>query len=687
MDINDLKIFIEKFRDDSHNLLNDLEEKLLELEKNTGNQELIEAVFRAMHTLKGVGAMYGFNTISEYTHLLEGIYDKIREGMLDLSKDIFNVTLTSVDHIRNLLTEQELKNPVVIAQHKNLVSTIEQILAEKNQQLSKFSVSGEKVRKKKKSDLNSWYIQFVCSEELIYRCINIIFIFQDLAKLGTYKMSKLSAPVMTEDGNYEETWGIILSTESGYDEIEEVFIFITEFVKIIKAADQDLLDADILNQLNCEEVPEKQSIYDIAQKLGESIEEGGTIKQESPSDNQTDKTPAKQLNNISRISVRSDKLDKLMFLVSELFTTKSELQIASNKGDLNHVKTAVEKIEKLAGQFRNNALSIRLVPLKELTLKFKRLIRDLSQQLNKKIEFDIQGDDTELDKNLVDNLADSFMHLIRNCIDHGIESPEIRLKKGKPEFGAIRFSAFQSGNFIFIQISDDGNGIDVDYIKSKAIEKGFIQANTQLSERELLDLIFLPGFSTAESLTQISGRGVGMDVVKRSITDLRGSVEVETEKGQGTSFTIKLQQTISIMDTLLIKVENTFFTIILEEVEICGLEKHEVLFSKNNSHWQLENELIPFVYLREAFKLKGTPPSSEKIVVVRKQSKRYAIVADDIIGQYQAVLKPIGQIFKNQEYISGASVMGDGNIALMLDTNKLSSYKENKVIANHAAQI
>lgn len=675
MDINDLKIFIEKFKDDSNTLLNDLEEKLLELEKRPQDTDLIEAVFRAMHTLKGVGAMYGFNAISEYTHLLEGIYDKIREGMLELSKDIFNVTLTSLDHIRNLLNDQELTSAPVIAQHKILISAIEQIMAEKNQHLAKFSAIAGKTQKKKKTAINSWYIQFCCSEELIYRCINIVYLFQDLAKLGTYKMSKLSAPVMADNGNYEETWGIILSTGASADDIEEIFMFITDFVKIIKAADRNLLDPNILEELS-NTVAEKDSILEIAEKLANNAEEKMKPQLKLQEQNEI---PQKQLNHISRISVRSDKLDKLMFLVSELFTTKSELQIASNKGEMAQVRTVVEKIEKLAGQFRNNALSIRLVPLKELTLKFKRLIRDLSQQLDKKIDFDIQGDDTELDKNLVDNLADPFMHIIRNCIDHGIENPEQRLKKGKTESGTIRFSAFQSGNYIFIQISDDGNGIDIDYIRHKAIEKGFIQANTQLSEQELLELIFLPGFSTAESLTQISGRGVGMDVVKRSITELRGSVEIETEKGKGTSFTIKLQQTISIMDTLLIKAQNTYFTIILEEVEVCALENHQALFSRNNSHWQLGNELIPFVYLREAFKLKGAPPSSEKVVVVRKQNKRFAIVADDIIGQYQAVLKPVGQIFKNQEFISGASVMGDGRIALMLDTNKLSTYKESKV--------
>jgi two-component system, chemotaxis family, sensor kinase CheA len=268
------------------------------------------------------------------------------------------------------------------------------------------------------------------------------------------------------------------------------------------------------------------------------------------------------------------------------------------------------------------------------------------------------------------------LHIIRNCIDHGIENPEGRKANNKPENGTIRFVASQSGNYIYIQISDDGNGIDKDYIRTKAIEKGFIQPSAHLSDRELLELIFLPGFSTAESLTQVSGRGVGMDVVKRAITNLRGTVEIETEKGKGTTFTIKLQQTISIMDTLLIRAGKMHFAIILEEVEICELESHQTLFDRQNNHLQIGSDLLPFVSLRQAFSIEGEAPETERIVVIKRQNLRYAIVVDSIIGQFQAVIKPLGSVLKHKEYLSGASIMGDGNIAFMLDTQNLSkTYK------------
>lgn len=245
----------------------------------------------------------------------------------------------------------------------------------------------------------------------------------------------------------------------------------------------------------------------------------------------------------------------------------------------------------------------------------------------------------------------------------------------KSETGTISLEAYQSGNYIYIRISDDGKGIDSESVRLKAVEKGIIAPHVQLSEKEVLDLIFLPGFSTAQNLTQVSGRGVGMDVVKRSISDLRGTVEIETEKGKGTTFILKLQQTISIMDTLLVQAGNSFFTIILEEVEVCGLESHHKLTEHHNSHIKFSGELLPFVSLRQVFQLNGTPPETERIIVVSRQNSRYAIVADHIIGQYQAVIKPLDDVLKSKDFLSGASILGDGNIAFMLDTLKLSQYK------------
>lgn len=461
-------------------------------------------------------------------------------------------------------------------------------------------------------------------------------------------------------------WGIILNSSCSYAEIEEVFMFVADHVRIIRLNDEihTISEGRTL----------EGSINDLANEFGyEKNNEDLVVKVETG-----DKPAIQAAHKIPRISVGADKLDKLMYLVSELFTTRSELLMATRTSDLARIKIAVEKVDKLSAQFRKSALSIRLVPLRELSLKFKRLIRDLSKQLSKDIDFEVKGDDTELDKNLVDSLADPLMHLIRNCIDHGIETPDERKILGKTSAGVIRFNAYQSGNYIYIQVSDDGKGIDLNSIREKAIQKKMIIPGTNPSDKELLELIFMPGFSTAQSLTQVSGRGVGMDVVKRTISDLRGTIDLETENGKGTTFTLKLQQTISIMDTLLVQTGTTHFTIILEEVEICGLETHQKLTERQNSHVELSGELLPYISLREAFSIDCPQPETERFIVIRRQNSRFAIIADTIIGQYQAVIKPLDSVLKTKDYLSGASIMGDGNIAFMLDTSKLSKIVINK---------
>ena len=674
MEKYDFNKFVDKFIDDSHNLLNELEGHLLELEQNASNQEHIESVFRAMHTLKGIGSMFGFTAISEFTHHLETIYDRIREGLLVPDSAIFELTFASVDHIRNLLADQNIKDPALALRHSKLSKQIEGITASKP--LIDLSQTQQATVQKKSVDptrVITWYIQFFCTEELVKRAVNIIYIFQDLAKLGTYSVFKHSQEVNDILDNEKEVWGILLTTNVPLSDVEEVFMFVADNVMIVRSPEEPVAS---INQNNNEADPgQSLSIFELAKSIGAEIE-----KNEESLDKERTETNQRELLRPSlkspRISVGTDKLDKLMYLVSELFTTRSELVTATRNADMSRIKLAVEKIDKLSSQFRNNALSIRLVPLRELTLKFKRLIRDLSNQLGKNIDFEVLGDETELDKNLVDSLADPFMHIVRNCIDHGIENPEIRKAKNKPNNGVIRFVASQSGNYIYIQISDDGNGIDTEHIRKKAIEKGFIQPNAILTERELLELIFLPGFSTAESLTQVSGRGVGMDVVKRAITNLRGSIEIETEKDKGTTFTIKLQQTIAIMDTLLIRAGSMHFTILLEEVEICELENHQSLANKQNNHLTIAGDLIPFVSLRDAFAMKGEAPETVRIIVIKRQNTRFALIADSIIGQNQAVIKPLESILQHKDYLSGASIMGDGNIAFMLDTQKLMELTE-----------
>jgi two-component system chemotaxis sensor kinase CheA len=672
----DISKYTDKFIEDASDLLNDLEKNLLELENNIENKELTESVFRVMHTLKGTGSMYGFFKISEYTHVLESIFDSIRSDKIKLTGDIFDVTFRSIDHIRNLLNDKELENPENLINHQLLVGVVEQIIEKYDVELKKLQTPKEKKNASAEdTGTATWLILIHSDESFLFRGIKLLRLFDDLAKLGNIHFSKHEFSTVPETGEPGEFWEIILVSESSREQIEETLFLIADDCRINKLAKGNIFDQDYFH-IEAERYKKSPTIVEYFEAVGRGEEIDLDANENESSKQEIASAPIKEIAGKEsfagqHISVGVEKLDQLMYLVSEMVILKSELQNAGEKQDMELILTKIDKVEKLTKQLRNVALSIRLVQLRELTVKFKRMIRDLSKQLDKKIELVTQGEDVELDKNMIDLLADPLMHLIRNCIDHGVESPEERLRKGKSETGVIKISAFQSGNFVFLQISDDGAGIDKDKIRQKAVELKFINSDSELHDKELYELIFKPGFSTAEHLTQVSGRGVGMDVVKRRITDLRGEIDIETEIDLGTSFTIKLQQTLTIIDSMLIRTGDSYFTIPLDEVEVCTQEYYNTLANLHNTQIQFNDDLIPFVHLRRVFKIKGENPEKEKIIIIRKQNHRFAVIADSIIGSYQAVLKPMGKVFDNKKFIAGASVMGDGNLAVMLDTANL----------------
>jgi two-component system, chemotaxis family, sensor kinase CheA len=376
--------------------------------------------------------------------------------------------------------------------------------------------------------------------------------------------------------------------------------------------------------------------------------------------------------NLKRISVDSVKLDYLMYLVSELITLNSKLLQTTRDDYYESIRPQIEQMESLAKLFRANALEIRLVPLGDMVLKFQRLVRDLSKQLDKQIDFITQGTDTELDKNTIDLIAEPIIHIIRNCVDHGIEPPLERVKKGKPETGTITLSAHHVGNYIHISINDDGAGLDLDKIRNKAINKGIIKQSDNLSKTELCNLIFESGISTSENITDVSGRGVGMDVVKRKIAELRGEILIDTEKDKGTSFVLKIQQSIAIIDTLLFRVQKTYFILPLTDIEICiHTDKSLLIKNQNTGTIDYNEKLIPFLDLRSQFNLGGTYPDTVKTLILKEGGQYIGILSDEIIGEQQAVLKPLGQIFENETGIMAVSQHGNGEWAYMLNAHHL----------------
>lgn len=537
----------------------------------------------------------------------------------------------------------------------------------------------QKIKPKKKKIVSgqiiTYNILFYPTENIIKRNINLINTSRDLYMLGechTYNPGFL---------NNRDHWNIFLVTDKPLEYIEDALFFIKDDCRIHKIAGINIFnDEEMEAQARSfrEEYTETEPVkeiqlesIDVESKRNEKNIESG-IKIE------------KQVT--SRLTVSTGKLDRLMYLVSEFITTNSRIILASKESVYEPLQPYLEKLDSFSKQFRNNALDIRLIPVDELVVRFRRLIRYLSKLLGKKVEFITQGTGTELDKNTIDILAEPLMHIIRNALAHGIESENERIEKGKKTEGVIELTVYHSANHVFIQIQDNGKGLNTEKIREKAIEKGIITKSAELSEKKIFNLIFYPGFSTADNITEVSGRGVGMDVVKKTINEAQGEVEINTEKGLGTSFTIKLHQSISIIDTMLVKSADMYCLIPINDVEICNQVQPVELSKRYSSQtFYLEDELISYVDIRDIFKLGDNYPERLKIVVVSKNKKRFAIAVDTIIGEHQAVLKSLGQSFSYQKIISAGSLPGNGNLAFLLDINELFktiSKQENEIVEN-----
>jgi two-component system, chemotaxis family, sensor kinase CheA len=666
-----LNKFRDKFYDEANQLLDKVERDLLELEKAPNENELIESAFRAMHTIKGVSGMFGFDFVCEFTHCMESVFQLIKDKEIVFDREIFDITFASLDHVRKLIADEHLADKHNQEIHNRLMQEITVILERNKTNTNKVTAAnslGYEINiEPTPNQTNSYHILLRTDEKLYFRGISLVGIFDELAQIGSYKISKLDY----FNNNQSDTWSIILTTNATQEAISDIFLFIEENISITQLTTNNVFDSI-----------EAEPPISGEQSILEYIESGGKAAIAAKEDElnlrlfnkkaDTKETVVKQA--VKRISVDSVKLDNLMFLVSELITVNSQLLLATHGEQFASVRPLVEKVDGLSKLFRNNAFEIRLVPLSDTILRFQRLIRDLSRQLGKKIELVTHGTDTELDKNTIDQLNEPLMHIIRNCIDHGVEPPEQRLAVGKPESGTIHISANQSGNYVVICVEDDGSGIDLEKVRLKAVDRGLIKVSDKPSRKEIYDFIFLPGFSTAQSLTEVSGRGVGMDVVRKKITDLRGDIAIDSKEGIGTAFTLKLQQSVAIIDSLLFTVENSYFTVPLSEIMICSQTPAEEIAQRSHTATlPFNNQLIPFVDLRKKLNISGTYHNKIKVVIVRNQDRLLALLTDRIVGEHQAVLKPLGRSFRNQEYITSASQLGDGNLAFMIDTNKMTN--------------
>ncbi|ASB48340.1 chemotaxis protein CheA [Alkalitalea saponilacus] len=676
--------FQSKFIEEALDNISDLERALLELELSPNNKELLEQVFRVMHSLKGGGAMFGFDKLSEFTHRLENIYDMIRSGKLLVSQDLLTVTLNSVDLLRDLLDVSQVDDINTLQKYKDLTFEIDQVLQSETLNMInsvQSSVGNIKVSGVENDDvkqMTTYYIHFYPGPMVLKYGTNLLYLLEELKSLGNLfaipRMAKVpDLDTFDSDKSYVY-WDLFISTDMGQNAIIDVFMFVEDesIIEIHSIGKHDLFKNKRFKKRLDEilKTSDEIELSDFTGFLGE---------EPVAANNRENIMSGEALNNVkesngkgrstSSIRVSADKLDGLMSLVSELVITQERLNSISSKYQIPELKMVTETVQKLTGNLRDSAFSMSLIPIENMLTRFQRLVRDLSGQLGKKVRFVATGTETELDKTMIDSLTDPLLHIIRNSIDHGIESPEIRQKNGKSQEGEIRLEAEYSGANVVLRIKDDGAGIDPEKIRQKAIQKGLISDGQILTDQELLNMVFLAGFSTSDQITEVSGRGVGMDVVSRNILAIRGETTIESTPGKGTTITITLPLVLSIIDGLLVRIANTQYVIPLSLTDRIYPMDSEKLDNNFLNVMTLNGIQYPFFNLRKEMQINGQIPKRCQMVVVNHSGFKIALSVDQVIGKIQAVLKPLGKLYHSQKMISSATIMGDGSIALVLDVN------------------
>ncbi|MBI5100999.1 MAG: chemotaxis protein CheA [Nitrospirae bacterium] len=688
------------FTDETFEILTALEASLLQLEEDPGDTEAVSSIFRAFHTIKGSGAMSGFDEVSGFTHDIENVYDLVRSGRVLPCRTLIDLTLSAADLIREMVLNPhpgeygyQEQTASILAGFKSLSPSDEGrkrprvVLPPSG--LNPFMFSAEP------GGEVTYRIRFKPVKEIFLSGTNPVLLMRELSGLGDCRVVAHMDDIPELDELDPEAcyvyWDIILTTSRGTDAIRDVFIFIDGQcelnIEVVDDGESDLDTSDYkrlgeiliekseLTRENLEKVlSEKKTL-----PLGELLIDEGLVDRDSVQAALAEQEQVRlaresrlRAEGISSLRVSAGKLDRLVNLVGELVTVQARLSQTSLRSQDPGLISIAEEIERLTAELRDNTMNIRMVPIGTTFSRFRRLVRDLSQELGKAVEITTEGAETELDKTVIEKLNDPLVHLIRNCVDHGIELPEVRAAAGKKRKGRVHLAALQSGPNVIIRISDDGAGLDRGVIRRKAVEKGLMAPDESIPERELFSMILLPGFTTSENVTNVSGRGVGMDVVKKSVEALRGTIGIESTPGVGTTITLSLPLTLAIIEGLLVEVGGEMFVVPLSAVKECvELGRDSARRTEATRVINIRSQLVPYIRLREQFSMDGDRPEREQIVIVRQDGQKVGFVVDKVIGEFQTVIKTLGRVFRDVTGVSGATILGDGSVALILDVPQL----------------
>jgi two-component system chemotaxis sensor kinase CheA len=670
------------FLDEAAELLTELETTLLALEDNPDDGELVDKTFRALHTVKGSGAMFGFEAVAAFTHYVENAFDLVRKGKLGVSRELIGIALAARDHIRALIVTPDQAD---LSAGEALIDKLGALLS------SQFVAEGGAPPAKSDGGAKeapvTWRIHFRLAADSLEMGGNPLALLDELRGLGHCTVTPLAdrLPPLGQMNPFHcyLAWDVVLTTEQPKTAIEDVFMFVSDDAEIsiapVPMGEGRL--GDILVQRGDVSPDELEKIATKQPRLGQMLVNEGVVPEDrvasALAEQKHVKAEAESARNAQTqaggsVRVPAERLDGLMDQVGELVIAQARLkQLVATSGDLA-VKAVAEEIERLSNGLRDTTMGIRAVPIATLFERFRRLIRDLSRELGKEVQLSMTGEETELDKTVIERLNDPLVHIIRNSMDHGIEPPESRDQAGKPKQGRIQLSASHAGAQVLVKVRDDGKGLDRKRIRAKAEEQGLIAEGAELPDSELFQLIFHPGFSTAQAVTYLSGRGVGMDVVKRTIDALRGSIEIDSVPGQGTEITLRLPLTLAIIDGLLVRVGKGRYVIPLSAVEECvELTPEEDARHTGRNFLNIRGDLVPFLRLREIFRSAEKPDPYQKVVVVAGAQGRVGLVVDQVIGEHQTVIKSLSQLHASVENFSGATILGDGGVALIVDAAHL----------------
>ncbi|MFE8584913.1 chemotaxis protein CheA [Sphingomonas sp. NCPPB 2930] len=641
------------FRIEAGELLEQVEQGLLDLGHRLDDMSLVNAVFRGLHTLKGSGAMFGFDKLAAFTHHCETAFDRVRKGDVRATPDLVSVILSAGDHMRALVEGDapEAEGQAILTR---LAAAVD----------AAAGGAGEAPAPVAAPVRTGWTLSFRLPPDAMANGTNPLALLDELRELGeatiVARTDDIPALGTFEPGHCVVGWDCTLIGDISRDAIEDVFLFVMD-------------DMEITIAPLAVEASEEPAVADEPAAASPVAAPAPAPAVTAPvaANDQPARTPANRSQG-EHVRVPAERLDELMDRVGELVIAQSRLsQLAGHGHDLS-LRSVSEEIERLAGEMRDTMMILRMVPVSTLFGRFRRLIHDLAIETGKTIELVTEGETTEVDKTVIERLFDPLVHIIRNSCDHGLERAEDRIAAGKSASGLIRLSAHQAGGEVLITITDDGRGIDVERVRAKAEANGLIQPGQVVGEDELLGLIFHPGFSTAAQVTNLSGRGVGMDVVKRTIESLRGSIDVKSVPGQGSTITLRIPLTLAIIEGLLVRVGEGRYVIPLAAVEEClELSLEEDLRSRGRSIITLRERLVPFLRLRDLFDTGTKPDTYQKIVVVGTGQERVGLVVDQIIGNHQTVIKAMSPLHRNVAAFAGATILGDGSVALILDIAQL----------------